>query len=324
MKLEILIPQYEETDEVIKPLLDSIQMQQNIDFNDIGVIICNDGSDVRLSQDLLNSYNFNIKYILCEHKGVSATRNACLDNSTAEYVMFCDADDMFYNACGLWIVFNAMKEGFDSLTSMFVEETRNPLTKEVVYINRENDVTFVHGKVHNRQFLIDNNIRWNESLTIHEDSYFNILCKTLVKDRFKYLPTPFYLWKWRDASVCRHDEKYMLKTYNNMLDSNTALVYELLCRGFREQAQFYVTSMIFDSYYTLNKEEWWVNENKEYRDSMEKRFRAYYICFNVLYSSTPETIRNQIIMSIKNRMFNEGLVLEKITFDDWIQGILSK
>lgn len=228
---------------------------------------------------------------------------------------------MFYNACGLWIIFNEMKNPFDTLTSVFVEETRNPKTKAVVYINRETDTTFVHGKVHNRQFLIDNNIRWNDNLTIHEDSYFNILCKTLAKE-FRYVTSSFYLWKWRDASVCRHDEKYMLKTYNDMLDSNTALVYELFIRGYREQAQFYATSMIFDAYYTLNKEEWWGDENREYRASVEKRFRDYYTCFNALYSYVPQEVKTQIIMGIKNRMYGEGLVLEKITFDDWIKGIL--
>ena len=50
-KLQILIPQYNETDEVIKPLLDSIEIQQSVDLkNDVGVIIVNDGSDVKLSQ----------------------------------------------------------------------------------------------------------------------------------------------------------------------------------------------------------------------------------------------------------------------------------
>ena len=105
MKLQILVPQYKETDEIIRPLLDSIAIQQNVDFNDVGVIICNDGSDVFLSEKLLNSYPYKIEYYKCEHHGVSATRNACLDHATADYVMFCDADDMFYNACGLWIIF---------------------------------------------------------------------------------------------------------------------------------------------------------------------------------------------------------------------------
>ena len=33
MKLQILIPQYKEIDNIIKPLLDSLAIQQNIDFN---------------------------------------------------------------------------------------------------------------------------------------------------------------------------------------------------------------------------------------------------------------------------------------------------
>ena len=78
MKLQILVPQYKETDEIIKPLLDSIAMQQCIDFSQIGVIICNDGTDVRLSDKLISSYPFKIEYYLCEHRGVSATRNALI------------------------------------------------------------------------------------------------------------------------------------------------------------------------------------------------------------------------------------------------------
>ena len=126
MKLQILIPQYKETDEVIKPLLDSIAIQQSIAMNEIGVIICNDGSNVFLTDTLLNSYSYKIEYYKEPHRGVSATRNACLDHATADYVMFCDADDMFYSVCGLWQMFREMNTGFDSMVSLFIEETRNP------------------------------------------------------------------------------------------------------------------------------------------------------------------------------------------------------
>ena len=53
-KLQILVPQYKETIETIQPLLNSIALQQNINFEELGVIICNDGSDVLLNKDLLN------------------------------------------------------------------------------------------------------------------------------------------------------------------------------------------------------------------------------------------------------------------------------
>lgn len=323
-KLQILIPQWKETEDIIKPLLDSIELQQNVDLkNDVGVIITNDGTDVKLSEEFLSKYTYDIEYYHNEHKGVSATRNYCLDKATADYVMFCDADDMFYNMCGLWIIFREIKNGgFDSLTSVFIEETRMPDTKDIIYINREMDVTFVHGKVHRRKYLLEQKIRWNDDLTIHEDSYFNCLCQKLSPN-VKYCQTPFYLWRWRDESVCRNDFKYILKTYNNMLDSNTALVDQFLKRNHYQDAQFYCTSMIYDAYYTMNKKEWINQENKEYRDKTERRFKDYYLKFKFLFESMPEQLKMQIIQGIRNRFFQEGLMLETITFDTWIKHIES-
>ena len=321
-KLQILIPQYKETEDIIKPLLDSIEIQQNVDLkNDIGVIIVNDGTNVHLSQDFLDRYTYSIEYYLNEHKGVSATRNACLDYATAEYVMFCDADDMFYNACGLYIVFREFENGgFDSLVSAFIEESRDPRTKDPIYINHDMDSTFVHGKIHRRKFLLENEIRWNDNLTIHEDSYFNCLCQRLAKD-LKYSQTPFYLWRWRDASVCRHDPKYILKTYNNMLDSNDALIEQFLKRSRKEDAQFFATNMIYDAYFTMNKDEWLNQENKEYRYATEKRFKEYWLKYKYLHDTIPQDIKVQIIMGIKNRMYGEGMVLESQTFEQWIKQV---
>ena len=322
MKLQILIPQYEETEEIVAPLLKSIEIQQGIDVaNDVGVIIANDGSDVLLSDEFINSFPFEVQYIKKEHRGVSATRNACLDAATADYVMFCDADDMFFNSIGLWMVFHEMEgEGFDVLVSAFVEQTKNPENGELVFINHEMDSTFVHGKFFRRKYLMNKQIRWNDNLTIHEDSYFNALAQRLTPS-VKYAQQPFYLWRWRDASVCRHDPKYILKTYNNMLESSTALAKELMARDLTTEAQFYITSMIYDAYYMMNKDEWLNQENKEYRDKTERRFKEYYLEFEGLFKFISQSAKQQIIMGMKNRFFNEGMFLESITFDDWIKHI---
>lgn len=320
MKLQILVPQYKETDEVVKPLLDSIAIQQNVPMDEIGVIICNDGSDVFLSDELLSSYPFKIEYFKEKHMGVSATRNACLDHATADYVMFCDADDMFYSACGLWQMFREMEIGFDSMVSVFIEESRHPETKEVIYTNHEMDSTFVHGKVHRRQYLLDKKIRWNDKLTIHEDSYFNILCQNLSQN-VKYCPVPFYLWKWRDDSVCRHDPKYILKTYNNMLDSNDALVDEFMSRAIQDKAMFYTVFMIFDAYYTMNKEEWKNQENQEYRRNTELRFKTYFKKHKTMWETIPINDKMVISNQVRSRSVQEGMRMEAITIDDWLKHI---
>lgn len=322
-KLDILVPMYNEEESVVKCLLDSIAVQQGINLKeDVGVIVCCDGGKARLSDEFIKSYPFPIEFYLCEHKGVSATRNACLDHSTADYVMFADADDMFYSVCGIYLVFREIDElgGFDSLTSLFIEETRDPNTKKTLYINREMDSTFVHGKIHRRQYLVDNQIRWNPKLTIHEDSYFNILCQNL-SDKVKYSPTPFYLWKWRDDSVCRHDPKYILKTYTNMIDSNTALVNEFIRRGMLDKASFYVAFMVFDAYYTMNKPEWINQENKEYRDKTEKRFAEYYKTYKKMWNEVPAINKMQISNGVRSRTVNEGMMMESITIDKWLSKV---
>ena len=321
MKLQVLIPQYNEGEEVLSPLLNSIALQQSVSMDEVGVVIANDGGEVILSTEFLESFPFRVDYLQCEHRGVSATRNACLDTATADYVMFCDADDMFYNMCGLYIIFREMEgDGFNALVSVFIEESRDPNTKAPLYLNHNMDSTFVHGKVYRRSYLTSNNIRWNDALTVHEDSYFNCLaqkCTTVVK----YCQQPFYLWKWRDGSVCRHDPKYILKTYNNMLESSTALVRELLSRGKETEAMFYATAMIYDAYYTMNKAEWMNQENQEYRLATERRFKAYMDDFQGLFDRIQPEARNQIIMSIKGRFFGEGVFLESVTFDDWIKHV---
>ena len=121
--------------------------------------------------------------------------------------------------------------------------------------------------------------------------------------------------------MCRHDPKYILKTYNNMLDSNDALVQQFLDRGRKQDAQFYATSMIYDAYFTMNKDEWLNQDNRAYRDATEKRFAQYWKKYRELHDTLPADMRNQIIMGIKNRMFGEGMVLETQTFAQWMKQI---
>lgn len=326
MKLQILIPQYKETENDMRNLLESIALQQNVDFNELGVIITNDGTDIRLSEDFINSFPYHIDYYLNEHKGVSATRNYCLDHATADYVMFCDADDMFYNMCGLYLIFQEINKegGFDVFLSFFTEETRTP-DGQPFYVDHRQDATFVHGKVYNREFLKLFNIRWKEEFTIHEDSYFNYLCQACSREgKMKLCQVPFYLWKWNDNSVSRHDSKYILKTFNCLLDSSSQLIKDLTSRGLMDNARQIATSIIYDSYFTLNKKEWLEQENQEYRDNVERRFKQFYLDFKTYYDSIDEQKKNQIIIQLKNQKYNEGMILESITFNDWIKSILDK
>ena len=182
------------------------------------------------------------------------------------------------------------------------------------------DTTFVHGKVHRRKYLLDKKIRWNDNLTIHEDSYFNILCQNLSQN-VKYCITPFYLWKWRDDSVCRHDPKYILKTYRNMIDSNDALINEFIKRGIKDKAMFFTAFLIFDAYYLMNKPEWRNQENKTYRDETEKHFSKWFKKHKKMWEELPSPDKMQISAQVRNRSVMEGMEMESITIDNWLRHI---
>jgi hypothetical protein len=106
-----------------------------------------------------------------------------------------------------------------------------------------------------------------------------------------------------------------------MLDSNDALVTQFLNRKMKDDAMFYVVGMIYDAYFTMNKDEWLNQENKEYRYATELRFKEYWLKYKNLHDSIPQDVKTQIIMGIKNRMYAEGMVLETQTFAEWIKQV---
>lgn len=256
------------------------------------------------------------------HQGVSATRNALLDFSTAEYVMWCDADDMFCSAFGLYLILQQIKSNpFKVLISLFYEELIVDGTH--YFIERKQDRVFVHGKAYNRQWLIDTNIRWNDKLTVHEDSYFNYLAQTMA-EQISYCNIPFYLWKWRDDSVVRKDNKLMLKTYNNLIDSGDALIEEMFKRDRPADADKFICFNIFDAYYVMNKPEWINLENIEYREKTELHFANFYKKYKERWDAVSDDVKAQSSVAIRNKYVKEGMQMESLTITQWLEKILEK
>ena len=346
-RLDICVPHYMETPEEMEPLLDSIKIQQGVDLSQVGVIIAFDGPDAtELPLDEWRErYPFAIEDVHPEKGGVSHARNAAFDASTAEFLSFSDADDMYCDVCGLNIVFREMDmppnerellamgidpktegPGFDLLISNFREQTKDPKTGELVFVDHNNmDATFCHGKYMRRQFLLDNRIRWCDDLHIHEDSYFQILCREIAKPwRARYSAHAFYLWKWRDNSVARHDPLYIQKTLTCMIDSNDRLVDEFVRRMMPEKANQYVGFMVNDCYFTMCKPEWISETNAEYRDKTERRFASYLRKHMEQWDALTPQERVMISNGVRQRQVMEGMLMEPVTIQQWIDGVLEK
>lgn len=322
MKLQILIPLFDESYSVIESMLESIRMQRNLDMNEVGVVIVVDGAENPIPPERFANFPYQIDYIISTHAGVSATRNKCLERASADYVMFCDADDCFLSVNSICEIFNAIEsvqnESPDGVIATFLEEIKSG--KAYAYVPHVDDRTFVHGKVYRREFLLENGIVFDPKLTVHEDSYHTLFARSM-SDKFVQLNIPVYLWCWRDESICRRDPKYILKTFTNLIDSNEALVKTFCKLKKMQDAIIAVTSMIYDTYFQLNKKDWQLEENKVYVDAVERRIAQYYSAFLPLYLLADDKIRHNVIVGVKGRMYQEGLFMEVFTFDDWIHKI---
>lgn len=328
MILQILIPQYKETERDIGKLLESIELQRNIDFNDIGVIIVNDGSDVILDPAFLNKFKFEIKYLRNDHKGVSAARNRALKEATADYVMFCDADDMFYHSLAIQLILRECESKKPyCLYSTFIEEipdSNHP--DKFLYNARQQAFVFVHGKVYNRKFLLDRNIWWDEELTLHEDGYFNGLAIAQVpKDKLLYCNEPFYMWCNNKNSVSRQSPTFVLDTYNNNLLAQDKLITKLLPVNIYEainltaiqlyQTYFLLSGTFMDCSNDQNQPENMRIKLKRGLESTENRFVEFYDKFKDCYKHVIQSERERLFESTKNgsSIFNQ----HNYTLDDF-------
>ena len=116
-------------------------------------------------------------------------------------------------------------------------------------------------------------------------------------------------------------EMQVPKTYTRMIYSNSWLVKDFLDRGLVEEAKYYTAMLVYGTYFMLNKPIWLDPMNAQYRYETEKCFQEYYRKNCALFLSVDPKVRDSIIAGTKRRVLNEGVLLEKFTFDDWIKHI---
>lgn len=318
MRLDIITPHYKEPWSTCKYLFDSIMMQRGISFNNIKVIVVNDGKfeDCNLTLDDLEAtqkYPFEVEVHFKDHEGVSAARNYGLDKSDADYVMFCDIDDGFLSNYGLHLVFGAMQEGFDFLVSNFVEEIFTA-DNTMTILRHDNDVTFMHGKAYNRKFLVENELRFDPSMTIHEDGYFNMLVYAVCheKGKQKNIESPFYLWRWNDNSTVRSDRTdFVLRTYDHVIKARVGLCRELKRRGITEAYETSVGMTVLNSYYDFQKSSYHSAKNEKYLRIAQKVFKEYWDEFKDVFNDMTNQKIAELARVCRENAYQNGMLLER-------------
>lgn len=317
MKLSIVVTHYREPEEVYKPLFDSIAMQIGADLKDIEVIVVNDGNDSPgFDIRFLEKYPFETRLIFVVKGGVSKARNKGLDEATGDYVMFCDCDDEFCSVFGLRLLFDAMKSEPQMITSPFVEE--NLVTDEYRLVRKEHDITFIHGKAFNRKWLKENDLRFKDELTIHEDGYFVSLCDLLATKK-EYIEEPFYVWRWNENSVVRKDRKdFLLRTYGNLLDAREAIIEQLKMRGYEDDVLRCVAKSIIDIYYDFNTNVF-IGADIELKKKAMLRIRRFWTKYKEDFRKCDgQTVQTVSMMSRVNAL-KKGMSMETVSIREFLQ-----
>ena len=325
-RLQFLVPQYKETEEVISFLLDSIECQVGVDKKDIGVIICSDGGNYILDQKFLDKYSYDIDYVVCTHRGVSGARNSAFLLSDADYVMYCDSDDGFCNTFALKIIFQNIdiseKEGkpFDLMSTKFYSEKQaEGDTPWSLSICDHNNV-YIHSRVYRRAFLVDNNLYFNEKIWANEDSFFNI-STTFFSKNTKALNIPIYCWRGNPQSVT-HDPKFIIKTLHQLIYSNDSVVETmLLLNKDKKDIAKSAFDIICKVYLDMNKPEWHKPENAEYKDITLKTLKWYINKRGTLCNALTDEDKRIILQGARNTQHYANI--ESITFNDFINVVMT-
>lgn len=187
-KISVVLPVYNGEDFISR----SINSILNQTFTDFELLIIDDGSKDN-SGRICDEYAKKDNRIRVFHKqngGVSSARNMGLDNAKGEWLTFVDSDD-WLKPDYLRNLYACVNEKVDLVISYFetVLSTGNNLTKEhckgMVSDKNFSDLfskyemcnnTTVWAKLYNISLIKDKNIRFNERISMGEDTVFLYNC----------------------------------------------------------------------------------------------------------------------------------------------------
>ena len=218
--LSVVIPCWN-CSETIERLLDSLVAQVNPPKFE--VIIQDDHSTDNFMEKVEKyKSKLDIKYFKNKDREVHCPGNTRMDglsHVTTEWVTFADNDDMYepnaFDEFYKCVMFNNEK---NLVVSQFREyfPDEDAFGKEYVV---KNNITWMHGKFYNINFLKEYGINFKENLLSHEDLFFNQSCFSIITAKglsYSILQVFTYRWVFNPNSLSRSmfkDHEYYIDVY---------------------------------------------------------------------------------------------------------------
>ena len=283
-KISVIIPVYN-TEEYLEESIKSI-INQSIGFNNIELILINDGStdnSEKICLDYKNKYS-NITYISQKNQGVSATRNNGAEKAKSDYILFLDSDDLLYKK-SLESLYNFIIKHkeidfvgsrckyFDRKNNWHYSEERFKNGDVIVDINNNKFITynqyFSTGVLFRKKAFLkvkyDINIKYNEDIQLINNLLYN-------NPKFGLCSNSVLYYRKRDIKTSAVDNQKKDKTYyKDVIDMYIDFINKLI-KKYKEIPYYFQYSIYFIMRDRLNGNVSLLNkkELKEYKDKFYK------------------------------------------------------
>lgn len=318
--LDLIITHYREPWDTCQKFFDMLCLQRGINASDVRIIIVQDGPDGAIDwKNTLYDFPYAVKVKTIPHQGVSAARNAGLALSDAAWVMFCDCDDTFTSTHSIRRFLEQTKHDYAVIASRLYNEakTDTPGSYELDLF-RDNSI-FIHAKMFRREFLLQNNLRFEPGITYSEDTLFCHVLDICTRGKQTFLiPEPLYTRCFYDGSVS-HNANNNFNNCRSTFLSRKRLAQEYAERGCPKNALGTIIKTIFDYYYAITggtypRPEFFEQDFLDYWRLHEHDFRK----------ADKALIAFEKDISHHEAIHKGYIVLEQITFDDWVSSLQNK
>lgn len=306
--INVIIPCYNST-ETLPKTLDSLIAQTQSRFF---VTVVDDCSEENMLS-IVNDYEdkLNINYIrLTENGGPGVARQAGLDNSICEYVMFLDADDMLMPQAMEVLNREVNKNKPDILISAFIQQNKYGIDR---IVHSTETATWVHGKVYNCSFLRKNNIRFPEELRINEDGSFNAMALNMAENIYR-TSVITVLWVDNKNSLTRKDKNFTIDCIPSHIEG------QIYAYNFLLDNKGIISSLPIGLVHIYNYYQVMDYNNLSLSIKAEKELEKFLLKINNLGCLKNQDFRKNIIKTLcdKKNTFDYEY-FEKITFEQWLK-----
>ena len=248
MRLSVIIPQYKESEKMLRQALNTIEFQKGVDFKELEVLIVNDCSDYPPPADIGNNYPFTIKVMKTKKNGgPGLARQYGTERAKGDYILYLDADDCLASCLALRYIMN-YKGNADIIRAKFFNENTN---------NASNGWTWVHGKFYRREFLSEKDLKFPKELRVNEDAYFNMLAGAYA-DKVEDIEELVTFWAKNPSSLTRTDSsKFAVESFGDFLKGKELGFKELKAHGKIDALKGNLLDLFVYSYYYFQEREFY-------------------------------------------------------------------